>query len=41
MEATLEGELRPAEALGEPERTRMARVDLPLDWYNLLDSEGP
>ncbi len=39
MEATLEEELRPAEAPGEPER--MARVDLTLDWYNLLDGEGP
>jgi hypothetical protein len=41
MEATLaEEELGPAEALGEPERTRMAGVNfkLQLDQYNLLSS---
>jgi hypothetical protein len=39
MEATLaEEELGPAEALGEPERTRMAGVNLPLDRYNLRAS---
>ena len=46
MAATMEEEeLGPAAALGEPERTRMAGVNLPLDRYNLLGSvthhEGP
>jgi hypothetical protein len=39
MESTLAAEeLGPEEALGEPERTRMANVNLPLDQYNLLGS---
>jgi hypothetical protein len=49
MEATLaEEELRRAETLLEPERTRMAGINLPLDKCNLLGSvtcvhrdEGP